>query len=144
MSLEVVLIDSQQQLDQAFKVRTVVFVEEQKVPLEEEIDEFEDSSIHFLALYDGQPCGACRWRFTEEGAKLERFAVLEDYRGKRVGSALVEACIDSIINHGEYNNQTLYLNSQIDAMPLYSKFGFVSEGPMFLECDIEHKKMVKK
>lgn len=143
MALRVVTITTDAELQIAFEIRTVVFVDEQKVPMEEELDEFEEESTHLLAYYNGEPCAACRWRFTENGVKLERFAVLKEYRGKQIGSALVTDCLKSIYEHPNYNKQTLYLNAQIDAMPLYAKFGFIPEGSMFLECDIQHMKMVK-
>lgn len=143
MSLEVKLITSEEELQKAFEIRKVVFVDEQKVPLEEELDEFEKEAVHHIAYYNETPCGACRWRYTSEGVKLERFAVLKEFRGKKIGSALVSATLNSIKNHPEYKGQQLYLNSQIDATFLYERFDFKQVGEMFLECDIKHMKMVR-
>ncbi len=144
MPINVVTVSDPADLEKAYDIRKKVFVEEQKVPLYEEIDQYEEASIHLLALQEGEPCGACRWRFTTEGIKLERFAVLQEFRGKQVGSALVSACLQSIYNHPNFNDQPLYLNAQLDAIPLYSKFGFHSVGDKFLECEIDHYKMVKR
>ena len=143
MRPEVKLITTQEELQKAFEIRKVVFVDEQNVPMEEELDQYEPESTHFIAYIDGVPCGACRWRYTNEGVKLERFAVLKEYRGKKVGAALVQATLDNIKSDPNYKGQKLYLNSQVDAVFLYEKFGFVEEGEMFLECDIKHMKMVK-
>jgi predicted GNAT family N-acyltransferase len=128
-------------LELARKIRYDVFVIGQNVPTEEEIDQFEEESFHFLALLDGTPAGAARWRFTDQGIKLERFAVLERFRERGVGSALVEAVLKDIEEHPGAHGKTQYLHAQLSAMRLYSKFGFKREGSMFQECDIDHYKM---
>lgn len=126
-------------LDHVFAIRRVVFVEEQGCPPELEWEN-EEESTHFLATMDNQPCGACRWRKTDQGYKLERFAVLKEYRGKRIGQALVAAALADLPADAHY----IYLNAQLPAMPLYAKFGFVAEGPQFEEAGFQHFKMVKK
>jgi predicted GNAT family N-acyltransferase len=136
-------IDNPADLKEAFKIREEVFVIEQKVPKEEEYDEHEHISHHFLALdEDGKPVGTSRWRKTEKGVKLERFAVMKGARSLGVGSALVKSVLDDISL--ETNEPTkLYLHAQIDAMPLYAKFGFVKKGEPFDECGIMHYVMEK-
>ena len=136
-------IHANQEIQQAQQIRYNVFVLGQNVPPKEEIDKFEAKSFHFLAYIDGTPCGAARWRFTEKGIKLERFAVLENYRDNGVGSALVDAVLKDIDSNPDSNGKQLYLNAQLAAMKLYSKFGFKKEGELFQECDIDHFKMVK-
>ena len=128
-----------EELDKVFAIRKVVFVDEQGCPPELEYEN-EDVSHHFLALSDHQPCGACRWRKTEAGYKLERFAVLKEFRGCGVGRALVATVLDDLPADANY----IYLNAQLDAMGLYAKFGFVAEGEQFEEAGIQHFKMVKK
>ena len=132
-------ITTPEELEKAFSVRKIVFVEEQNCPPELEWEN-EEVSTHFLALMNHVPCGACRWRKTENGYKLERFAVLKEYRGKRVGQALVAAALNDLPNDADY----IYLNAQVDAMSLYAKFGFVAEGEEFEEAGIKHFKMVKR
>lgn len=136
--LQVIKIKTQEELESAFAIRRKVFVEEQGVDPKLEWDN-EDVSTHFLALLDNQPCGACRYRKTENGYKLERFAVLKEYRGKRVGQALVAAALDDIPDHA-----MIYLNAQTDAVSLYAKFGFSTEGELFEEAGIKHYRMIKK
>ena len=119
-----------------------MFVIGQNVPANEEIDQYEDQCVHFLAKVNGIPCGAARWRITDHGIKLERFAVLESYRNKGVGSALVEAVIKDI--ESKNHHRSLYLHAQLSAIPLYQKFGFVKEGEMFQECNIDHYTMIRK
>lgn len=124
-------------------IREKVFVIEQKVPLEDEYDEFDETATHFLVLNDGKPAGTCRWRFTANGIKLERYAVLESSRGKGVGSKLVEATLADITNNPASEGKQLYLHAQVTAVFLYEKFGFKKEGDQFDECGIMHYKMVK-
>jgi predicted GNAT family N-acyltransferase len=132
-------ITDQTILEEAFKIRRKVFVEEQEVDESEEY-EFEQESIHFIAEIKGTYVGTARWRKTEKGVKLERFAVLNEYRSMGVGSALLQ----SIIKHIPSENMYLYLHAQLTAMNLYAKFGFTQVGPMFVEADIKHYKMELK
>jgi predicted GNAT family N-acyltransferase len=81
-------------LEKVFEIRRRVFVIEQNCPPEIEW-EFEDESTHFLATVNGEPAGASRWRKTDKGYKLERFAVLAPFRGG-VGKALVKAVLDDL------------------------------------------------
>lgn len=138
-TLQVNKIHSKEDLEKAFAVRKTVFVDEQNCPPELEW-EHEEESVHFLALLNGEPCGACRWRKTEKGYKLERFAVLKEHRGKRIGQALVAAALSDLPGDAGY----IYLNAQLSAMRMYSRFGFIAEGEQFEEAGIQHLKMVKK
>lgn len=139
MSLLVQKVNHPEDLDKVFSIRKIVFVDEQNCPPELEW-EHEDESTHFLATSNGQPCGACRWRKTDAGYKLERFAVLNEFRGQGVGRALIAEALSDLPADAHY----VYLNSQLDAMSLYAKFGFVAEGEQFEEAGIQHFKMVKQ
>ena len=140
--IEVLPISNPADLDVAFAIRRQVFVEEQRVPAREEYDEYEDSSTHYLAFADGTPCGTARWRRTSDGVKLERFAVLNAYRGRGVGRALVRAALADVFRQQPEPIERIYLHAQLTAMPLYTHFGFVPIGPMFEEAGIQHYKMV--
>lgn len=139
--ISVTVTKSKDQLNQIFAIREEVFVIEQEVDPSEEYDEFEESSRQFLAKVNGQNAGTARWRFTDKGIKLERFAVLKAQRNKGVGQTLVRAVIDDIASHSESTNKKLYLHAQLDAVPLYAKFGFQKVGDIFEECNIKHYKM---
>ncbi len=128
-----------EELEQVFAIRKEVFVVEQDCPPELEW-EFEEESTHFLARVDGIPAGAARWRKTEKGFKLERFAVLKVYRGLGLGQELVKTVLEDLPAEAVY----VYLHAQIQAMGLYTKFGFIAEGPQFEEAGIQHFKMVLK
>lgn len=126
-------------MDKAIAIRTKVFVDEQKVPIAIEMDEFDATSNHILASWNDQPAGTARWRETECGMKLERFAVLKPYRGMGVGSQLVTYILNRI-DHAV----PIYLNAQESVIDFYSTHGFKVTGDRFFEADIPHKKMILK
>jgi predicted GNAT family N-acyltransferase len=126
--------------DIAFEIRRKVFVVEQQVDEREEYDEFEPTSIHYLVFVNEIPVGTARWRITENGIKLERFAVLKEYRNAKAGSAVLRKVLEDVKPLGK----KIYLNAQVPAMKFYEREGFVSEGDMFLECNIKHFKMTYK
>jgi predicted GNAT family N-acyltransferase len=142
LPVEVSKIVDSADLEIAHRIRYEVFVIGQNVPAEDEIDQYESQCRHFLAKVNEIPCGAARWRITDKGVKLERFAVLENYRGQGVGSALVRAVLQDIGTNPKLAGWMRYLHAQLSAMPLYRKFGFIPVGEMFQECDIDHYKMV--
>lgn len=126
-------------LEAVYAVRRQVFVVEQKVPEEEEIDAHEQESHHFAALVDGKVVGAARWRLKDGKAKLERFAVLEAYRCQGVGTELIRAVLADIRLLAPKCSQ--YLHAQIPAVSLYERFGFAAKGEQFDECGIMHYAM---
>lgn len=135
--IKVERVGNEDDLQQVFAIRRKVFVDEQNCPPELEW-EFEDESVHFLAKFNGVPAGACRWRKTEKGYKLERFAVLKEFRKMGLGQVLVSTVLKDLPKTTEY----VYLHAQLDAMPLYAKFGFKKAGEQFEEAGIQHFKMI--
>lgn len=126
------------QLDQAalHGLRETVFVQEQKVPAEEEWDDMDAQCAHVLALdNDGEPIGC--GRLTPE-RKIGRMAVLGEWRGRGVGAAMLQALLDRARDHGW---EEVHLNAQVDAMDFYAQHGFVAEGAEFMEAGIRHKSM---
>ena len=136
---EVRKVNNPADVEKAFAIRHEVFVVGQNCPADLERANEEEAS-HFLATVDGVPAGASRWRKTNDGYKLERFAVLDKFRGFGVGQALVKAVLADLPADAGY----IYLNSQIPAIGLYEKFGFEKVGAEFTEAGIRHYKMVKK
>jgi predicted GNAT family N-acyltransferase len=141
MSLRIEKITDNSLLQEAFSIRHQVFVLEQNVDPVQERDHFESASHHFLVFENGTPLATARWRVTEYGVKLERFAVLKDYRGKGIGKALVAAVLQDIENSPEAFGKIKYLHAQLSAVSLYARFGFEKVGEMFEECLIQHFKM---
>ena len=125
-------------LQQAFQIRQQVFVEEQQVDRDEEYDGFEETSIHYLVYEDDRPVGTARWRITSGGVKLERFAVLKECRNSGAGKAVLITVLRDVIPLGK----RIYLNAQVTAMRFYEREGFIKEGEMFSEANIDHYRMV--
>jgi predicted GNAT family N-acyltransferase len=136
-------ISNLRDLDAAFTIREKVFVQGQGVPADDEYDQHDRQATtrHYLALVDGQPAGAARWRPTDNGVKLERFAVLDEFRNQGVGQVLVQAVLADVRAEVPDAAQ-VYLHAQLRAIPLYERTGFQKVGELFEECDIQHYKMV--
>ncbi len=118
----------------AFAIRQTVFVEEQEVDPELEYDEFESGSHHYLVLKENQPVGTARWRETSKGVKLERFAVLPEFRDQGIGEKLLARILEDVKPLG----RKIYLHAQLRALLLYERAGFVKQGEIFFEANIEH------
>src|SRR3990167_5096246 len=117
-------------------IREPVFVVEQEVPLEEEWDELDPKCQHVIARdSEHKPIGT--GRLTPEH-KIGRMAVLREWRGKGVGEALLVALIDQARAQGL---REVSLNSQVDAVGFYEKFGFKPYGGQFEEAGIQHQAM---
>jgi predicted GNAT family N-acyltransferase len=119
-------------------VRETVFVEEQKVPAEIECDEYDAVSRHVVAK-DGEGRAIGTGRLLPDG-HIGRMAVLAGWRGTGVGRALLECLLEEAGQHG---HGRLILNSQTHACGFYSCFGFVEDGPEFIEAGIAHQTMVR-
>jgi len=126
-----------EQCQKIFNIRTNVFVEEQQVSRAEEFDDFEESSLHYLACINGIPAGTARWRITKNGIKLERFAVLVEMRKKGVAAEVLARVLKDVAPLGT----RIYLHAQVTAIGFYEKYGFKKEGPMFSEANIDHYTM---
>lgn len=135
-SIAVFKVTDPERLRQVFAIRRKVFVEEQHCPPELEYSQ-EEESHHFLALYNGSPAGAARWRRTENGFKLERFAVLKPFRGKGVGAELVRSVLADL----PPEKDLVYLNAQLSAEHFYLYLGFEPQGEPFEEAGIMHRRM---
>jgi ElaA protein len=129
--------------DEAFAhcqaIRMEVFVGEQRVPPNEEMDELDAVAVHVLALVDGQPVGTGRLILQDsETARVGRMAVLKPRRGAGVGSAILLRLMEIARERGI---RTVTLAGQLHAIPFYERFGFVAHGDVFLDAGIEHRTM---
>ncbi len=136
MAITVNLVTTPAEMELCLAIRRTVFIEEQLVPEVIEIDEFENTSTHVLGKINGIPAGTARWRITDTGTKLERFAVLSDFRRQGVGAALLA----NILNQIDLSN-TVYLNSQDSAIEFYRRYNFFPAGEIFYEANIVHQRM---
>ena len=132
-------VDSTMEQKEAFAIRKKVFIEEQSVDPSIEMDGFDDSATHIFAEVKGKPVWTARWRETENGIKLERFAVLPSFRGLNVGKKLVEFSLEQL-----REQENIYLHAQESVIRFYEKLGFKCQGEIFYEAEIPHKKMIYK
>jgi predicted GNAT family N-acyltransferase len=117
-------------------IRLEVFVQEQNVPIEEEVDQMDPLCVHAIALNEiGLVIGT--GRLLPDG-HVGRMAVLKDYRGKGVGSALLKALVRQAQQAGF---EEVILHAQTHATNFYAMHAFYEEGEMFYEANIPHIKM---
>ncbi|MCP1564729.1 putative GNAT family N-acyltransferase [Bacillus velezensis] len=140
--MESIIAKTEKQLNDAFFVRKEVFVKEQHVPEEEEIDQFEDTSEHIVIYDGGQPVGAGRWRLKDGNGKLERICVMKSHRSLGVGAIIMQALEKAAAAKGA---DSFILHAQTQAVPFYEKQGYrVTSGEEFLDAGIPHLEMIKE
>jgi predicted GNAT family N-acyltransferase len=118
-------------------VRTTVFIDEQRVPLELEFDDRDALCRHVLAIDHGAPIGTARLDL-DYGGKVGRLAVLRNHRRHGVGRALMERLHAIAREHGA---ATLWCHAQLTAVPFYERLGYRSLGSTFDEAGIDHVRM---
>ena len=139
--VEIELVRTPEQLNQAFEVRLKVFVEEQGVPRDEELDSYDGTARHFLARVGGEVVGTAR--LIEKGpvtAKIGRVAILPGARRQGAGKRLMAAVEDAAKESGQTE---AILEAQLHAIPFYEALGYRAEGDVFLDCNIPHRLMRK-
>ena len=122
--------------EQACRVRFAVFVEEQGVPPEIELDEWDAPSEHALVL-DAAGRAIATGRLLPDG-HIGRMAVLRDWRGQGIGAAVLSALITRARDRGM---KRALLNAQTRAQGFYARFGFTRIGAEFMEAGIPHVNM---
>lgn len=139
-------ITTEDRLKDALDIRMKVFVEEQGVPRDLELDEYDEtpaSCRHFIVQKeDGEPVATGRWKQYEPGvAKMQRIAVLKPYRGSGVGRLLLEGMEEDALKSGYAES---LLDAQCTAEAFYQKLGYVTESTEpFFDADILHVRMRK-
>ncbi|KHD46302.1 GNAT family N-acetyltransferase [Streptococcus hongkongensis] len=127
----------------AIQIREKVFVQEQGVPLDIEIDDKEALCLHFVAYDDKDiACATCRILPDKQMKQvtLQRMAVLDNYRGQKLGQFLMQETMTYCKKQGF---KTMELHAQLSAKPFYDKLGFISQGDIFQEAGIDHQTMTK-
>jgi predicted GNAT family N-acyltransferase len=119
------------------RVRDAVFVAEQSVPPELEWDAEDGDAIHFLAFEGDFVVGTAR--LLPDG-EIGRLSVLKDWRGMKVGDALLKA----VINEAEQRDlKQQKLSAQVQAVAFYQRFGFTVVSEEFLEAGLPHVNMTR-
>ena len=127
--------------DAAYAIRYAVFVEEQGIPAELEIDEYDPIAEHALAYVDNQCVATARIYLDEQDpskAKIGRMAVLREFRGQGIGTVLLGESIRAGMMQGA---NVFELHAQQSAVPFYAKLQFKPDGAIFDEVGIPHQCM---
>ena len=137
MDIDVKIVKSTSEKELVLTIRKDVFIRGLNIPEHLEIDENEDVATYVLAYIKNNPVGTARWRKTEKGIKLERFAVLDKYRSNGIGAKITKFILNNL-----KETQPIYLFAQESAIKFYEKLGFKSIGNLFEEVGIKHQKMI--
>jgi predicted GNAT family N-acyltransferase len=128
------------QLEKAFALRNRVFVREQGVPKEMELDGDDQRALHFLAFVGRRRAvGTVRIVLRGGSAKIGRMAVLKGQRKKGIGTKLLKRAIATAQRRGA---RKIYLHAQVPVTRFYEAAGFRSVGRVFQEAGISHRKMI--
>ena len=141
MMIETVLTNER---ERCLAIRRAVFVREQKVPENIEIDELDAADAvcdRFLILCDGRDAGTFRCFFeTPTSVHLQRFCILKEYRCRGLGKAAIDHAERFYAEKGAVE---ITLNAQCSAAGFYERCGYVAVSDVFYEAGIPHRKMVK-
>ena len=128
-------------LEACYAIRTEVFVREQNVPVELELDEHDATAWHFLLFVDGVPMATARLFNKNGAAKIGRVAVRQCARGTGLGRRIMDVAVNAA---RELRLEPVILDAQVQVIPFYEKLGFVAEGPVFDDAGIPHRRMTLK
>lgn len=123
-----------------YKIRKEVFIDEQNVSFEEEFDLLEDTHIPYILYLNGNVVATSRLALSNK-AKIERVAVLKEYRGKGLGKYLMEYLFTIIIISGY---KEVHIGAQESALDFYEKLGFKKYGERYMDAGIPHYNMKKE
>jgi predicted GNAT family N-acyltransferase len=122
-------------------IREKVFIQEQKVTPELEWDGMDENAMHFLVFKDEEAIGCARAVVIKNYMQLGRMAVLKEYRGQGIGSALLEkAIVTAKLNQ----ISSIHISAQFYAIDFYLKFGFEVMSDIYLDAEIPHRDMTLK
>ena len=137
IEIKKILFSDKINMKKCFEIRRSVFIDEQNCEPKDEYEN-EEESIHFLLLQNKKPYATARYRRTEKGIKMERFAVLKSQRGKGYGLLILKEIIKDISKIDTIK----YLHAQVQVVDFYKKAGFKKIGDRFDEVGIMHYKMI--
>lgn len=138
--VEVIIASTPPQCEDAFAVRIAVFVEEQQIPPEDELDELDAVAVHCVGYDDGTPVAAGRLLLASGSAKVGRMAVLASYRRAGIGARVLEALEHEGVARGVRHFK---LSAQLHARSFYERCGYTPVGDVYDEVGIPHIAMEK-
>ena len=134
--LEVIEASNTKQISDCLKIREEVFINEQGVPEEEELDDLDNLSFHAIAYLDSVPLATGRLiNISTDNMTIGRMAVLKKYR--KSGLRFLELHAERI------GAKLITLHAQLHAKDFYINSGYKEKGNIFLEANIPHIEMYK-
>jgi len=141
-NLIIKIAKSEDEINKAKDVRRQVFQLEQGIDSNLDFDGEDDNADHVIVYLDDKPIGTARIRYIEKDiAKIERVAVLANFRDRKIGAKIMEFISDYLIKKGL---KEITLDSQMQVKGFYEKLGYQQKGGLFEEVGIQHIVMVKK
>ncbi len=139
--MKIAKINGRDDIRDCLAIRHQVFVLEQNVAFDLEVDGLDAQAIHFLLYFDHHPVGTARVRLVKDNqeAKIERVAILLGYRGQGLGKQLMQFILDDLRDN--YAIKSTVLGAQVQVIPFYESLGFVAYGEIFWDAGIEHQMM---
>jgi len=127
--------DGNADLTDCHLVRRIVFMGEQQISEELEMDGTDSDSEHLVLYENGRPVATGRLIMVAEKMHIGRMAVLKEHRGKGLGALTMKYCIEKAVEQG---HKKLYVHAQTYAREFYEKLGFVGYGEEFDDAGIPH------
>jgi predicted GNAT family N-acyltransferase len=139
--IRVIEVTERPQMEQAWAIRRLVFIEEQHVPEDIEMDADDAHAFHALALDGQRPVGCGRMLAHDGYVKIGRMAVLRERRGEGIGRSILTFLMDHAKQQG-FGRAVLH--AQLTAEGFYLKNGYIPEGDLFEEAGIMHRRMFRE
>ena len=139
-NITVKLVETEADMEAAVGIRFRVFVDEQSVPPEIELDEYDAVATHALALLDGVAIGTGRAIVEGDSARIGRMAVDRQHRRSGVGGLVLRFLEDEAREQGATE---FVLHAQEYVKAFYAAHGYEEHGDTFMEAGILHVEMRK-
>ncbi|MBI62965.1 MAG: GNAT family N-acetyltransferase [Chloroflexi bacterium] len=140
--IKIIEAKTEKEISKCLKIRTKVFVEEQSVPFDKELDDLDKICIHSLVLINHTAVATGRLiPLDNKNGKIGRMAVLTEYRKMGIGGLILNFLEKKAL---EKNITHIILEAQEYVKKFYSNHGYSERGGVFLEVGIPHIKMIKK
>ena len=139
-NITVKLVETEEDMEAAVGIRFRVFVDEQSVPAEIELDEYDAEATHAIALEDGQAIGTGRVVISDGVARIGRMAVDLPHRRRGVGGLLLRFLEEEARDQGATE---IVLHAQEYVKAFYAAHGYTEHGDTFMEAGILHIEMRK-
>ena len=138
--MEIKIAETQAEFFGLIQLRKEVFVNQQQVDVNIEMDDEDLSAMHFVIRQDQQVIGTCRLVYHDDQAKLGRMAIATAYRHQHLGTQLLRYAEDQARRHG---TSKIIIAAQLQALGFYLINGYSIISDSFIEADIEHKLVEK-